>query len=94
MIAPSRSAIAIRMRAAFAAELRGVIADVAEALHDDALAVEAGRQAEPLHVVGFVAGLAQREEQAAAGRFLAAAHAALRDRLAGDAAERVELARD
>ncbi len=31
--------------AAFAAELGGVIADIAEALHDDALALEAGRQA-------------------------------------------------
>ena len=41
VIAPSRSAIATMMRAALAAELRGVIADVAEALHDDALAVEA-----------------------------------------------------
>ena len=49
-------------------------------------------QAEPLHLVGFVAGFAQREVEAASGRFLAAAHAALRDRLAGDAAERIERA--
>ena len=91
VIAPSYSAMRDQDAAAFAAELGGVIADVAEALHDDALAVEPGREAEPLHVLGFVARFAQREVEAAAGRFLAAAHAALRDRLAGDAAERVEL---
>ena len=78
-------------RAGLAAELRGVVADVAEPLDDDALALEARRQAERLHVVGVRARLADGEEQPAAGGLAAAAHAALGDRLAGDAAERVEL---
>ena len=42
VIAPSRSAMRDDDGAAFAAELGGVIADVAEALHDDAFALEAG----------------------------------------------------
>ena len=58
-------------RAAFPAELGDVVADVAESLHDHALAGEAARQAERLHVVGLIARLAQREEQPAAGRLLA-----------------------
>ena len=66
MMAPSYSAIGDDDRAAFVAELGRVIADVAEALHDDALAGEARREAERLHVVGERAGLAEREEQPAA----------------------------
>ena len=91
MIAPSRSAIAMIYGAALAAEFRGVIADVAEALDDDPLAVEAARQSEPLHFVRLVAGFAKGEIQAAARGFLASAHAALRHRLAGHAAEGIEL---
>ena len=46
-----------------------MVADVAEPLHDDALAFEAGRQPEPGFMSsGVRAGLAQREEQPAAGR--------------------------
>ena len=40
-MAPSRSAIAMMSGAALAAELGRVVADVAEALHDDPLALEA-----------------------------------------------------
>src|SRR5262249_48893008 len=72
-------------------ELGAVIADVAEALDHHALAAEPGLEPERAHVLGDGAGLPNPEHHAAAGRFLAAADAALGDRLAGDAAERVEL---
>ena len=78
-------------RARFPAELRGVVADVAQALHHYALALEARRQPQRAHVVGLRAHLADGEEQAAAGGLAPAVDAALRQRLAGDAAARVEL---
>ena len=43
-----------------------------------------------LHVLGDTARFAQREVEAAAGRFTPAAHAAFGDRLARDARERIE----
>ena len=79
-------------RALLAAELRRVIADVAESLHDQPLSVETDRQSERAHVVGRTARLGQGEHQPAAGRFAAAVDAAFGDRLAGDARERLELA--
>ena len=69
-----------------------MIPDVAEPLHDHALAVEAERQPKAFHFVGFIACFAQREVEAAAGGLLAPAHSALRHGLAGHAAERIERA--
>ena len=71
-------------------ELRDVIADVAQALYDDALAGDAGGQAQRLHVLRVRADLAQRVEQAAAGGFPPATDAALADRLARHAGQRIE----
>jgi dienelactone hydrolase len=76
-----------------AEESGGVIPDVAKSLHDDALALEAGRQAEGVHVDGVGARRAQRVHQAAARRLRPAPDSALRDRLAGDARNRIEMSR-
>ena len=72
-------------------ELGGVVADVAEALDDDPLALDPGLEADRLHVLSDAADLAQREENAAAGRLDAAVDTALGDRLGGDAGERVDV---
>ena len=63
-IAPSRSATPTMIAPPSWQNLARVIADVAEPLHDDALALEAGRQPERLHVVGVRAGLAEAEVDA------------------------------
>ena len=77
-------------RAALLAELRDVVADVAQALHDDALAGQAGSEPERAHVVVDGAHFAQREVQPAARGFAPAADAALADGLARHARQRVE----
>src|SRR5690606_39523085 len=59
----------------------------------NALAFEPARQAEAAHVFLDTARLAQREEEAAAGRLAPAADAAFGDRLARDGRERIERAR-
>ena len=69
------------MRALLAAELRRVIADVAEALHDEPLAFEAADSPSALHVFRRAARFAQRVHQPAAGRFAAAVNAAFGHRL-------------
>src|SRR4029453_15973464 len=68
-------------------------ADVAEPLYDDALALEAAREAERLHVIGLIAHLAQPEEDTATRRLDAAADAALGHGLARDAGHRIDRAR-
>src|SRR5690606_8794970 len=70
-----------------------VVAYVAEALYDRALAGEPGLKAERLHVGCVAAHLTQAEVDAPARRALAAAHAAGGQRLAGHAPCRVELGR-
>ena len=77
-------------RAALLAELRDVVADVAQALHDDALAGQAGSEPERAHVVVDGAHFAQREVEPAARGFAPAADAALADGLARHARQRVE----
>src|SRR5262249_37205627 len=75
------------------AELRRVIADVAEALYHDALAREAGRQTERFHVLGLRARFPEPVEDAASCRLDATPDPALRHWLAGDTGERVDLSR-
>src|SRR4029450_880026 len=66
----------------------GVIADIPQALHDDALALESGGQAERRHVGGIGACGAKGMYESAARRFCPALDAALSDRLAGHARDR------
>ena len=73
-------------------ELGGVVAHVAEPLHHHPLSLEPGGEAERLHVLGDVAGFADHIEHPAAGGLDTAADPAVAHRLAGHAAERVELA--
>ena len=79
--------------AALLEKLGSVITDVAQALHDDALAGEPGREADRLHVLDHVTGLAHAEENAAAGGFGPAAYAAELHRLPGHATEGIQVVR-
>ncbi len=72
-------------------EVRGVIADIAETLHDDALAAELALEARLLHFLRVAEELAQGVLHAAAGGLVASAHPAVLDRLAGDAAHVVDV---
>ncbi len=75
----------------FRQELGGVIAHIAKALHDDALAFDPARKAGLGHVLGMAEELAQTVLQAAARRLDAAGDAALMQRLAGDAGHGVDV---
>ena len=78
-------------RAVGVAELRGPEADLAEALHDDPLAVEPRAEAERLHVVLLRAGFPEHVVQSAAGRLGAPRDAPLRHGLARDASQGIDL---
>ena len=73
------------------AERRGPEADLAETLHDDALAVEPGTEAEALHVLRLGAGFAEHVVQPASGRLGAPGDAPLRHGLAGHAPQGIDL---
>ena len=78
--------------AGFAEVPGAVVADVAQALDHEALALDARLEAERTHVLADLTGLAQAEVDAPAGRSGPAANATLSDRLARDAGQGVELA--
>src|SRR4030095_5111890 len=73
-------------------KLCGLMADVPEPLHHDALAGEAGREAVSLGELRVRERVANAEVDAAPGRLGAALDAALVDRLPRDAADRIDLA--
>jgi hypothetical protein len=73
-------------------ELRRVVAHVAEALHDDPLALEPP-ESRALHVLGVAEEFAQRVLHAAPGGLHPAVDAARVDRLAGDAGRGVDVGR-
>src|SRR5262249_61571923 len=93
-VGPVDGAIAFGERddhaAGLLAEQCRVIADVAEALHDDALALQPAIEAEPLHVVDVTARLAQAVVHAAPGGLHAPPNTALGDGLSRDARELVD----
>ncbi len=67
-------------RAAFLLEeLGGVVADIAEPLHDHSFALETGHEIERTHVTAEAADLSQRVEDSAAGGLGPALDAALLD---------------
>ena len=70
---------------------RRVIADVAQALHDHAFAFESGREA--VSGVGVGEAVDDAVEDAQSGRLAPARDAVQRERLAGDAAEVVDVVR-
>src|SRR5262249_43906302 len=74
-------------------DLRDVVADVAEPLDGDSLPVERSREAGLLERRGIAERLTQSEDHAAARRLAAAAHAPLRQGLAGDARPVVDATR-
>ena len=79
-------------RAALLQELGRVVADVAQALNHHALAGQSRGQAELAARPRRPQRLADAEEDPAPGRLAAAPDAALANRLAGDAGDRVDLA--
>jgi hypothetical protein len=90
---PLRNGDGYHARASLTAELRRVVPDIPEPLHDDALAVEASGEAEGLHVVCLRAHLAERVDEASTRRLLPAANAALYDGFARDARSGIHLSR-
>ena len=90
--APSRSITRDHLHAVLLGEeLRGVVADVAEALHDRPLALEPAGEPRPLHVLGVAEELAERVLDAAPGGLDPAGDAAGVQRLAGDAGGGVDV---
>ena len=78
-------------RAGLLKEPGGEVAHVPQPLHHHPLALDAGREAERLHVLGDAAHLPHAVEDAPAGGLDPPADAARAHRLRGDAAERVHL---
>src|SRR5262245_53663495 len=77
--------------AALPAELGAVVADVAEPLDDDALALDTRRKPPRLHVVRVGARLAEPDVDPAARRFHSAADTSLADGLPSDARQGVNM---